>query len=80
MGEHEERALVTRIRLDIFIGVITFGLQGAFLANALQNGDDAGAWVLWGVIVLVSAAVIVSAMRRASRLSKRWRQHKWGER
>ncbi len=79
MDEREERALVTRIRLDVFICVITFGLQGAFLANALQNGDDAGPWIVWGVVLLFSAAAIVFAMRRASRLSKRWRQHKWGE-
>ncbi len=79
MDDREERALLTRIRLDTFICIVTFGLQGAFLANALRNGDDAGPWVLWGVILLVSAAVIVFAMRRATRLSKKWRQHKWDE-
>jgi hypothetical protein len=79
MDEREERAVVTRIRLDVFICITTFGLQGAFLANALHSGNGLGPWVLWGVILLFSAAVIVFAMRRASRLSKRWRQHKWGE-
>ncbi len=79
MNEHEERALLTRVRLDTFICIITFGLQGAFLANALQNSDDVGPWVLWGVILLFSTAVIVFAMRRAMRLAKKWRQHKWGE-
>lgn len=41
MDEREERTLLTRVRLDIFISVIMSGLNRAFLANALQNGADA---------------------------------------
>lgn len=79
MDERELRALEKRIQLDVVLSILAIGLQGPFLANALSSGGDTASWVLWGVILLFSAAVFVFAMRRAMPLSKKWRQHKWGE-
>ncbi len=75
---NEEASLTRRIRIDIAAMVLTFFLQGAFLVNALRNGSTTG-WVTWAVVAALAGIVIFFAGRRASRLSRRYRQLRWGD-
>ncbi|MFP7761639.1 hypothetical protein [Marisediminicola sp. LYQ85] len=79
MGEEKSR-LVRRMRLDVAAMVLSFFVQGAFLANVLESGGEAAAWIAWVVVLVIVIVVMVVAGTRASRLSKRYRQLKWGER
>lgn len=76
----EERRLVRRIRFNIAVIVLGFFLQGAFLATALKSGGSVRDWIAWAVVVIVALGAIVVAAVRASRMSKRCRLLKWGER
>ena len=75
----EEQGLVRRIRVYIFVMVACFFLQAAFLASAIRSAGSTEAWVIWGAVLAFVAAAAVYAGVRASRLSKRYRQMKWGE-
>jgi hypothetical protein len=76
----EEHVLANRIRVYVFVMVASFFLQGAFLASALSSEGSTAAWAIWGAVLVFAAAVAIYAGVRASRLSKRYRQLKWGER
>jgi hypothetical protein len=75
----EEHVLANRIRVYVFVMVASFSLQGAFLASALRSDGSTVAWAMWAAVLVFAAAVAIYAGVRASRLSKRYRQLKWGE-
>lgn len=77
--QSDERRLSARIRTYVAAMVLSFFLQGAFLANALRSGGSLEAWLTWGVVVVVALAGIVFAGVRASRLARRYRRLRWGE-
>ncbi|RWR16350.1 hypothetical protein D8Y23_13730 [Microbacterium enclense] len=72
-----DRALVSRIRTSILVMVLSFFVQGAFLANALRSGD-AGAWILWAVSLAVAVFFITIAGIRVVPLSREHRRRTWG--
>jgi hypothetical protein len=75
----EEHVLENRIRVYVFVLVASFSLQGAFFASALSSDGSTVAWAMWVAVLVVVAAVAIYAGVRASRLAKRYRQLKWGE-
>jgi hypothetical protein len=75
----DEQRLANRIRVYVLVAVLSISLQGVFLSSAIKSDGSSGAWVLWLVILAFSATTTTIACVRASRLSKRYRQLKWGE-
>ncbi len=72
-----DKALVSRIRTYILVMVLSFFVQGSFLANALQS-DDQGSWILWAVSLAVAVILITYACIRVVPLSREHRRRTWG--
>ena len=75
----EERRLLHRIRLDVLVAVACLSLQGSVLGYAIFTDGSTRVWVLWVVVLAFSATAATIALVRATRLSKRYRSLKWGE-
>lgn len=75
----EERRLAHRIRLDVLLAIACFSLQGIVLAYAIGSNGSPRAWVFWIAVFAFSASAATYAMIRASKLSKRYRYLKWGD-
>ncbi|MFM2719778.1 hypothetical protein [Microbacterium mcarthurae (nom. nud.)] len=76
----ELRRLSARTRTYVAAMVLSFFLQGAFLVNAVRSEESLGAWLTWGVVFVIALAGIVFTGVRASRLARRYRRLRWGER
>lgn len=61
-----------RIRTLVMVAVLSFFLQGAFLASALQR-NDAVAWATWIGVLCVACIAIAVALKKATALSRRGR-------
>jgi hypothetical protein len=75
----EEQLLANRIRAYVIAAVLSVSLQGAFLVSALRSNGSTTAWILWVAAFAFTVAVVVYAMVRAGKLSKRYRYVKYGE-
>lgn len=75
----EQRRLARRIRTDVVVAIVCFSLQGSVLAYAITSDGSQQAWVLWVAVFAFSASTATYALVRASRLAKRYRYLKWGE-
>lgn len=75
----EEQRLARRIRTYVVVALLSISLQGMVLAYALDGHGSVGMWVLWAAVFVFSATATTCAMVRASKLSKRYRRLKWGE-
>jgi hypothetical protein len=75
----EEQQLARRIREYVVSAIASFSLQGAVLAYALFTEGSARVWTLWAVVFALSVATTSVALVRATRLSKRFRFLRWGE-
>jgi len=59
-----------RVRTLVMVAVLSFFVQGAFLASALRR-QDAPAWVTWVVVLCVAGAAITIALTKAVALARR---------
>jgi hypothetical protein len=75
----EERYLAHRIRIDVLVAVACFFLQSSVLGHAIFADGSPWSWILWVVVFAFSASAATYALVRATRLSKRYRYLKWGE-
>lgn len=75
----EERLLATRIRRDVLVAIACVSLQGAVLGYAIFTDGSTRVWVLWAVVLIFSITAGSFALVRATRLSRRYRFLKWGE-
>ncbi|MFP7834626.1 hypothetical protein [Marisediminicola sp. LYQ134] len=75
----EEQLLATRIRSYVVAAVLSFSVQGAFLVSAIESDGSTTAWMIWVAALAFTVTVMVYAMVRASKLSKRYRYLKYGE-
>jgi hypothetical protein len=75
----EERRLARRIRLDVLVALASFFLQSSVLGYALFTDGSTRVWVLWVALLAFSGSVATFSLVRASRLSRRYRFLKWGE-
>jgi hypothetical protein len=78
MSSDLERLRNTNLRYTI-VALLAFFLQGAFLANAIQNASNGSAWLWWAIILVFSATAITVAMIRAGRVAREYRRVAWGE-
>jgi hypothetical protein len=75
----DEQQLARRIREYMVAAIASFSLQGGVLAYALFTEGSTRVWTLWAAVFALSVATISVALVRATRLSKRFRSVKWGE-
>jgi hypothetical protein len=57
----EERHLIQRIRVYVFVGIACFFLQGSVLSYAIDSNGSTQAWVLWAVTFAFSATATTYA-------------------
>lgn len=78
MQKLSTRALAWRIRSYVIAAVLSFALQGAFLAHAIE-GDSALWWLVWAAVFVLVGFLITVAMISAVPLSREYRRRMWGE-
>lgn len=65
---------VGRIRSLVAVMVLSFFVQGSFLASALQRSETQG-WVLWAVVFVLACVAIVVAAMKATALVRQGNSH-----
>jgi hypothetical protein len=75
----EEQLLLKRMRTYAMAQVLSVALQGAFLVSALKSNGSTTSWIMWVAALAFTVTVWVYAAPRVSKLSKRYRYLKWGE-
>jgi hypothetical protein len=78
-GGSEERHLLQRTRVYVFVAIACVFLQGSVLSYAIDSNGLPRAWALWVAVFAFSATAFVYSVVRANKLSKRYRYLKWGE-
>lgn len=78
MDKISTRTLTARIRNYVLAMVLSFFLQGAFLANAIQR-DDSLWWAIWVAVLVLAIVLIGISAVRVMPLSREYRRRTWGE-
>jgi hypothetical protein len=67
MKSQEGMSRAGRIRTLVAVMVLSFFVQGSFMASALQRSETQG-WVLWAVVLVLACMAIVVAAIKATAL------------